>query len=293
MTRRVAICIAGEMRTWKACLTGLRAHVLEPLQPDVFVFTWRQNSRSHKESGDGRREAETSLREEDVKEALEPRAFLFPDYDSGYSQQLHGVELPWALRGHHYWHARSALPMFYGIKICNQLKSEAEALDGRRYDLVIRIRPDLEFNGNLPDHVLSRDECLWYSSHAVGPDQISDKFALGTSEQMDYYSGLFDQLNTYWEFPVGDGTWRNIRVGERLMRKHMEEAQFPSEPFDMPVRILRFASHASQSAPAAASAPTDDCKFSLVLPVHNAGKELSNYLRDLPTTALLSTPGVV
>ena len=69
--------------------------------------------------------------------------------------------------------------------------------------------------------------------------QVSDKFALSSSENMDYYTSVWDYLNEYWADPLGDGNWEDVRVGERLMRYHMEQSDIPYRPFSNGCELLR------------------------------------------------------
>lgn len=73
---------------------------------------------------------------------------------------------------------------------------------------------------------LFEDKKLNHCSYAIGTSfQVSDKFAIGDSETMTYYSNLWEKLESYWDNAVDKYNSNKNRVGERMMYHHMCEAQ--------------------------------------------------------------------
>jgi len=111
----------------------------------------------------------------------------------------------------------SPYSMFYSIKVSNELKSFYEKKNNFKYDVVIRCRFDIlinRFDINLSDIDLS-----YIYTDTVGNGFPNDQLAISSSENMDYYSSLYDKINDYYN----EG-FRNF-VGERLLRHHLKDSK--------------------------------------------------------------------
>lgn len=245
---RVALCISGQMRTFRQCHRGLKKHVLDPLNPDVFVHTWSNSGYTHhlkqlmEEMGRvGEFEvAEERVTYETLDDLYAPSKAVIEDFDPSYTYELEGKSVPESLKQAEPNHCKGALPMYFKIKRCNDLKSTWEQEHNFKYDLVIRLRPDLMFQESIPAEVIEQRDILWYEEGGGNPSyQFNDKFALSNSEFMDYYTSVWDHLDEYWREPLGDGTPKKYRVGERLMMHHMSQATFPTRLFKMRCRLHR------------------------------------------------------
>jgi hypothetical protein len=89
----------------------------------------------------------------------------------------------------------SPYSMFYSIREANNLKSKWENDNNFKYDLVIRCRFDIEFKKfNLDLDVIDNNKMYIYS---MGNGFPNDQFAISSSNNMDYYSNLYDNLEVY------------------------------------------------------------------------------------------------
>jgi hypothetical protein len=231
-TLRTAICISGQLRTYRACAPALRRLVADPLGADVFVHAWDTTGLP----------GDPPARPADVARIYGARSVQIERFDPVYHVALGGVRAPEILRRLEPRHVRGALPLAYGLRASNGLKQAAERADGRRYDLVIRLRPDIRLHAGLHAVLLSgiRPGRLWQSRLKIDPrHQVSDKFLLADSRTMDRVAGLLGALADYWTEPVGDGAWRDRRVGERLMRHHTAACGLEVRTFDLPAELLR------------------------------------------------------
>jgi hypothetical protein len=113
-----------------------------------------------------------------------------------------------------------------------------EAEQDFTYDLVVRMRPDLIVGEPIPKKVLNNPRKLWHT-YTSSDIRVSDKFAASSSQNMDYYSSVWENLDTYWENPFGrkdydsysEVPYGDVRVGERLMRYHMDQSDIYTEAF--------------------------------------------------------------
>ena len=108
----------------------------------------------------------------------------------------------------------SLYSMYYSIKVSNNLKKFYENKNNFIYDVVIRCRFDIlieKLDIDFNDIDLS-----YIHTDIVGLDHPNDQLAISSSENMDYYSILFDKIDDYYK----EGFDRF--VGERLLKHHLK-----------------------------------------------------------------------
>lgn len=243
---KVAICISGQLRTFKECLPSQFKNLIEPLQADVFIHCWDKLGETHKSTQiphnpQSALRSSQSITYDLLEKHYTPRAALIEPFSNTFYDQIGPVQVPSELREAEPMRYKGALPMAYGMKECLKLKQHAETTDNQTYDLVVRLRPDAKVLSPIPDHCLQHTQTLWWSTW---PDlkqgvQVSDKLAFSASSNMDYYLSLYDSLETHWKVPLGNGQFKNIMVGERLMRKHINSAPFANSPIGLPLELIR------------------------------------------------------
>lgn len=223
---RIALCLSGQMRTYKKCYPSLKEFILEPLKPDIFIHTWSDSGITTKIKKGAEFKTEEVTREE-LNKLYSPKSMIIENFKKEYTEKLKGVEVPEILKEKEPRNYKGTLPMFYKMQVCNELKSKWEKEKGFTYDLVIRLRPDLEFLEEIPKKVLNQPEKVWHNNSEDGNPsafwQISDKFFLSNSRNMDSCCSVFENLKEYWKNPLGEGRKRGQhRVGERLMAYHLK-----------------------------------------------------------------------
>ena len=111
------------------------------------------------------------------------------------------------------------LSMFDKIKQSNQLKSNHETLHNFKYDCVIRLRPDVFLRTNVESLV---EVSKWNVPKHGDFGGINDQFAWSSSENMDYYCSLYDNIIKYLEED------KSLTVNpEYLLKRHWEKANVP------------------------------------------------------------------
>jgi hypothetical protein len=107
--------------------------------------------------------------------------------------------------------------MYRAIERVDALRREAEAKAGECYDLVIRSRPDLFLDAaiDLSSMRIVADEYLIAPRNGHWRGGLNDQFAIGSSQNMSIYSGVFSRLTTYCESGV-------IAHPETLLRHHCQ-----------------------------------------------------------------------
>ena len=239
MDEDIALCISGQMRTFRKCYGYLYENIIQVLDPDIFVHVWEKTGITTNARFVNDIENDT-VTHETLESLYSPESAVIENFEQKYHTELDGVRIPRQLKkDSEGW--KGNIPMFYKMKKCNDLKSEVEREHGFRYDFVIRIRPDLMVTEPIPEKVFENEEIVWYLNNDTKAGQsISDQFAISSSANMDYYTSVWNHLNKYWENPMGneESKW-SVRIGERLMQHHMAQSDTITEPLDVQYGILR------------------------------------------------------
>lgn len=98
----------------------------------------------------------------------------------------------------------NSLNMFWKIKVCDEYRKifEVEELKDE-FDLVIRLRPDLEFIKRIPIKYLLKIKFNLAEIYApyfpwyINDFAVADFFAVGNSTAMGVYSSVFDEIEKY------------------------------------------------------------------------------------------------
>lgn len=229
---RVALCLSGQMRTYDQCYDNLKTFILDKLNPDVFVHTWARHGKSSKVSEN---HTDTFVDIQHINNLYHPLRLTVDKFPENGSDKYKNVTVPDELKKEEPLHYQGSIPMFYKIWSCNQMTKEVD----RKYDCVIKLRPDLNINEPIPDYVLNNLDTLWFPDKDVDLQcMVSDRFAIGSVEIMDYYCSVWKRLNEYWRNPVGD-VWEKNRVGERLMYHHMNNSDFDWRSFSVDYDLIR------------------------------------------------------
>lgn len=191
---RVAVCLSGQLRSFRDCVGPLIDNVIKPLNADVFVHTWSNPGIStklmvyvpheihhlmppdiHHDVGD--------LQSGHFKSTMERKFPSLYNYIKSYVQPnlvvdaeevaslygarkcvveelnpdklVEGFDLE-LIANSIASMGLNSLPMFYKIWACDNLRREAEVEDGTVYDVVIRMRPDYIVLGQFPPDVFLR-----------------------------------------------------------------------------------------------------------------------------------------
>lgn len=232
----VALCLTGQMRTYRECYTYLKENIIEPLKPDIFIFTENITGISNHAIDDSGHRNE-SVTYETLNTLYQPKKVKIIEPLNQHKSSFKGVEVPEILKEHEPNHWHGSIPYFYKICKCNDLKKEVEQENSFRYDMVIHTRPDLRIREKLPQLVTSDLDKLW---HSIALEKgVSDKLAVSNSDNMNYYASVWDHLTEYWKNPLGNGGPMTHRVGVRLLNHHMAQSNIEVRRFDIEAEVLR------------------------------------------------------
>jgi hypothetical protein len=246
---KVALCISGQMRTFKECIKLMNKHIIKPLKPDIFIHTYPMSGICTK----GDNGLQEKITYDDLKQQYNYKTAVIEERIGDF-YKLGKTQMPEKLQRLSSRN-KGLIQMCYKIYQCNELKSNYEKEQDFKYDMVIRTRPDIRIYQPIPNKLFNKENrnTLWIPQ----PDKpnlsewiITDELALGSSQNMDIYSSLFLNLNNYWKKPYGNNnypqdklTYRmfpNIMLGGNLFAHHILKNMIPYEYFYYPFRIVRF-----------------------------------------------------
>jgi hypothetical protein len=248
----VALCLFGQMRSYRKTHKFLKKNIIEPLNPDIFVHTWRLSGNTWKYDNDNGE----PVTEEELENLYSPTRMEIERFKEDYYWELEENKVPDKVRElPHY--AKGILPMFYKMNKCNALKRDYEEREkDSKYDLVILIRPDLAVLSEIPQKVLENPNVVWAQDDAYGtgfhPYHIDDRFLITNSANMDYVTSIWENLEQYWKselngkygemgIPESYSIDDHVDIGrpERLLHYHLKKSPVDTDNHGIPGPILR------------------------------------------------------
>lgn len=172
----IAVCFSGHMRTYEKTLPYIKRQLLDEYNCDVFINTWKDEGSNWNNIIDNYKPKSICI--EDQKQFI----------DNYPNKHLTSQNIRSNI---------GVIGMYYKIYKCNELKKEQEKINNKKYDIVIRIRPD----GILNKKITFEDNYLNNIYVTIGENNtwISDTFAHSSSNNMDYYSNTYCHLDEFYE----------------------------------------------------------------------------------------------
>jgi hypothetical protein len=262
---RVAVCISGQMRTYRKALPSITQHLIKPNNADVFIDTWDQAGNTNKlilllPSGfplhlpleywhaqpdlmnnehcrfevdmphvyaelQSIAKADDQISLTELQELYNPKGARVEEFSAAFFEDK--LDLSRLKRLFPDTTGLNAAPMFYKIHGCDQLRRDHEKREGFTYDVVIRVRPDLEFFSDLVFSKEFATDKLWtllnpfYEVLGVADFNSNDMFFVGDSNTMTYAASLWNDLPRHWDPEANPDRNFGDRGPERLLNDHL------------------------------------------------------------------------
>lgn len=187
------------MRLFEHDYVSSSMHYINQLNPDIFISTWSHTGFSYNSKRENifnkRLDIQTDLYERIFDTYTNIKSLEIEDYDDWLTQldektksimtgNLIGGEII------------TSPPQLYKLYKCNQLKINYESEHNFKYDVVIRIRPDLLFLDNLVlDNLESINNINFGIPGAYWPNRIYDIFFYSNSLNMDILCDVWKNLS--------------------------------------------------------------------------------------------------
>ena len=217
---KVALWFSGKLGDWEECLTSITENIIWPLKPDIFVTTWDDQP-----------------------------SYDFCQYYKPVKRQILNFKETMKFLGATdklpYQPSPGLIPMLAGIKTSNTIFQNYALLKKINYDLVIRIRPDIQVLEQIKVHEIK--DCLknkhirlplfestniynheeeikkefsfsFVYDKASLPNQINDQLAIGHPDQMNKYANCLSSVATAIQMMWNEGYPEYmIKVPESVM----------------------------------------------------------------------------
>jgi hypothetical protein len=168
-TKKIAICISGQFRDINTCMLNHKS--LQPLQPDYFVYVDDNLNKNEKEK---------------ILNFYQPKKIVWD------SKKVSAIKD----------YPTNMIYMFKRIYLADKLRRQFEKENNFKYDVVIRLRPDLLLKDFIPEKIINNIQenslyipiqykgDIWWSN-INGP---TDMIAIGDSDTMKIYCDCYKNM---------------------------------------------------------------------------------------------------
>jgi hypothetical protein len=214
---KIALCLSGQPRFIEDGYKDLYNNLLSKYNVDCFIHTWWDPEMENKDMNtldmsnpSGRSYIYKNNTIDLLYKFYHPKKFIieeqkqFKIFDNvDYRQPNKTISVP---------------SFLYSIKKSNELKTEYEKENNFYYDAVIRCRTDIKIINFELDKIKNMDY-IYTDVVGLAKNFPNDQLAISSSKNMNYYSTLYDYIETY----INEGN--SIFVGEHLLKYHLEKKQ--------------------------------------------------------------------
>lgn len=252
---KVAVCISGQLRTFRKTYESIYKNVIKQHNADVFIHSWKEHGTST--GYDKTRTYEFPENSCDVAlDLYKPTMYMFDDVIDFSEHSNLKIPLEWqkataqmnpdmTLEEATAHSIQQTCSMFYSIHKCNELKEQYSQEHGFTYDAVIRLRFDIQILSPIPITQFDLSKVYYHELHQ--PDRIiSDWINIGNNNVMNIYASVYNNiyiLNALNEqqrsYPI---TFRGapdcIWGPEHLIREIMAMKSVKASPYTFDLRLI-------------------------------------------------------
>jgi hypothetical protein len=212
---KIALCMSGHIRSLFKNIDSIKINILPYNESiDIFLHTWdthgwrTEGSDITKQGFKGFDYNSDKIEIEKIVEALNPKKFVVQNYIDVEDMILEKAEKLRKRKKYDIDRPENLVSMSYKVFECNKLKKSIESQENFKYDIVIRTRPDFNYQSAINFSLFDQDILHCLNKHCG--DGISDIFAFSKSEIMDVYSEAFlhlEEICNQDTIPIGNGIY--------------------------------------------------------------------------------------
>lgn len=161
---KVAVILTGHMRCWRDVYPNFKEKVIDRYNPDIFIHTWNEEGwwiPGDKKNEKGYFENTPMVKAEDLVEVFQPKGLVIEDWND-YNELF---EMRGSLYQNFAHRPKNIISMFHKLNRGISMMEDYVSQTGEFYDLVIRMRPDMIFNQDLPDFDPKKFYTLAHRNH--------------------------------------------------------------------------------------------------------------------------------
>ena len=225
---KVALCISGQMRGYLKAYPSVKKNIIDVFNPDIFIHTWDDlgtslnlyrrilpppmpHYLSKKFIDDSSYflslftnfsaeiSSQSTVKEADLQKLYNPKSCVVEKSPpSEKFDDFFGFKPPSQILEKQpkvIWSRN----LFYKVYKCNELKREFEKQNNFKYDLVIRLRPDLSI-GEIISHKVDKNTLYFRYRNINLSYQIADQYFYADSETMDKVCDIYNHIESLWQY---------------------------------------------------------------------------------------------
>lgn len=238
---KIAICYSGFLRTLLTTFPNINEKLVCENNVDYFLHTW-ENSEYDDEINFFLENAKPKAYLIDKPKPFEQHPYYYGTFSSINWEELKKVSYDKTSKisaGNHSTYPHNVLSAFYSKHQSNILRKTYSSMTGQKYDLVVSIRSDIEFNEkvNISECKPNELNISWLTRIGMDywnhPNMINDMFAISSPEVMDWY---FD-CNLYFPvmYFVEDIEW----IPENLLGVHIKRGEYKINKMNVSHNLIR------------------------------------------------------
>lgn len=201
---KIAVLMYGHMRTFKCCFNNLNKHLLSRIDADLFIHSWNTLESITPSWHTSHICHNRSVNENEINLLYRPK-FLRIDRQPIAPKNINVV-----VDGVNLFGFRC---MYYSLYAANRLRKKYEFEKGFKYDVVIKIRPDILLKSNFPTDLF--DACqlnhIFFSGKKKRNFDISprgytaiDIINVTKANTMDRLCSLYHEVDRYFHPDLRD-----------------------------------------------------------------------------------------
>ena len=184
----VAVVLTGHMRCWEQVYPNFKERIVNRYSPDIFIETWDDEAYWDPHSQHGIVKNAPKVNFDKLREVYKPIAIRTDSYEK-YEKMFEERVKQYT----NFYHVpKNIISMLFKLGRGVLMLEDYMFLTGKTYDLVIRMRPDLVYNENLPDFDTNKFYTLGYRNH-MGQG-TSDMIQVGNFFTISLFSKLLHHL---------------------------------------------------------------------------------------------------
>jgi len=244
---KIALCMSGHARTYAQTFETWRDNLLAHHDVDVFFHVWDTlGPRTYGRGAPGHSGIEQSelLNLDHLINIWHPTLAIMDKYVY-FHQHFDTKSAKW-------YRTREALglrdidrplgnmSMYYKWRECNNLRLRHAEQHNITYDMVIRSRPDIALREQLPAECFHNNSVTYIPiAGSWAENEISDYITLGTSEQLNHWCSIYDQLDEKYTSALESNDFTKALYPHKLFYHHFVDHNQPFKQVPINCEIIR------------------------------------------------------
>lgn len=248
---KVALCIAGQMRGYLEAYPSVKKHIIDVFDPDIFIHTWDDLGSSNNlhrrtlpfpmahylpnklvhdkpyfsslfTNFAAELDSQSKISETELRNIYEPKSCVVEKSPSlEESDDFFGFTVPKKMierQPKSIWSRN----LYYKIYECNKLKTDFEKKNNFKYDLVIRLRPDLSIGEIISNKI--ENNTLYFRYNTIDTSyQVSDQYFYADSSTMDKVCNIYKHIENIWAEYNDYGVHHKYYWAEGLLYRYLKK----------------------------------------------------------------------